>query len=982
MSSFAAISRASNNDPEFQAIVRNAFFASCIDSRCLPFVASYFAGEDKYDYFIDSNGTINVDQPKNTSSPKSTSSPPTSSVRLMLYLEILSFEELFSITPPRRRRDHAKRVAQKFLMEYVDDNNNSEDTSASPPMFDLRSAISADVLDDIVSAINDKTQKIKRDVFEKCKRQIQNSLCGARFATFLISDDCAHMRAYLRGTAHYRHVPIEKMWSGIKSRDRNTNNYFLYALLYLLCWSDEENNNGTSVTKGKIAGGICAAIFIQRTLVPAIENGIEDKDALIDAYGRFWEIFLAPFGGVLDSISVSNECQDALDNARAALNHAIEQPYVVKALTTDNILSAMMRLSEELVFDYAVNIHPKFKESEAHELVCEELKDHEKDISHDQFLEFPEGCISRLMRKSHFPDRVSSHKPRRIEVNGKLSSMENVDQGKTSEKPTSRSLAEQLDMEAAKEDETSNIESEENDETPESFHPNMFNADYAVVFGSDDNKTDNDPSSPGLLTMQNSGVKRFVSIPLGGLGDVTIPSTLETYATVPPFREKSFRFRPSSSRLSDDGWEASLINFVVPNSTADQPNRCIYGVSLVLHQREKQNSSEENKSTSEYTKHFGSAMSSAQTGVLKYSPTRAAIEFAEEGMVVFDSDSSPLFRRSPKKEPPKEVVASFDRKVKNMLESSGTPSFARRMDETKWSQMSRTGGSTIGIALISSRNVIPAMRHTLSKFYESYSKCEDDVPESSIRLVAPLVDILASTESNKNDLHRLLDQYVQASIDPWIDRPLLAQKEEFEADAGEELLQCLPPIPLALLFVSALLEQKIIFSSTRRSVLLSACTALTKLLQPLEWSHLMVPLVPAKLAHDLIQYPAPYIIGIPSDNTETIGLLNSLPPEVTLIDLDIGRVILASSFASESSKVNATGALRSQMLRLAETLGDVLGEKLCEESWRCDDPSSSSNARFSNTSSLRYSRVCDLCEEFIKELLSGGFNRVSQQYIL
>jgi hypothetical protein len=64
--------------------------------------------------------------------------------------------------------------------------------------------------------------------------------------------------------------------------------------------------------------------------------------------------------------------------------------------------------------------------------------------------------------------------------------------------------------------------------------------------------------------------------------------------------------------------------------------------------------------------------------------------------------------------------------------------------------------------------------------------------------------------------------------------------------------------PLALLFVTVLLEQK------RRRVLHSASAALADL-----WSHLLVPLVPFSLAGDLIQYPAPFILGVTSEEAKS-----------------------------------------------------------------------------------------------------------------
>ena len=413
----------------------------------------------------------------------------------------------------------------------------------------------------------------------------------------------------------------------------------------------------------------------------------------------------------------------------------------------------------------------------------------------------------------------------------------------------------------------------------------------------------------------------------------------------------------------------------MPNPSTDNPNRSIYGVSLVLHQRDHAHATLPSQNTPAKTS--GNLLSGTPT---KTGNNHNYSSDVEEGMVVFDDQGSPLFKKSPLKMAPISTMNRVSENIKQLLVSAVTPDFSRQVVENKWSQTTRRGGNTIGISLISSRNVIPSMRSALSQLFDALTKYNEDEEESTNlnlngRCFAPLADILGNMSFpnvNKDDLRRMLQPYLQAGSKPWLGRPLSSQKDHFEASAGKELLQSIPPIPLALIFIAALLEQKIIFSSTRRSVLLSACNALSNLLQPIEWSHLLVPLVPSALAADLIEYPAPYIIGIPSDDPQSMSLLNnSLPPEVTLVDLDVGRVILASSFANESNKVNATSTLRSQMLRLAETLGDLFGEKLSEESWLCDDPFPPCNTIEGKLLSTPFQRVKDQCNDFITELLTG-----------
>lgn len=195
--------------------------------------------------------------------------------------------------------------------------------------------------------------------------------------------------------------------------------------------------------------------------------------------------------------------------------------------------------------------------------------------------------------------------------------------------------------------------------------------------------------------------------------------------------------------------------------------------------------------------------------------------------------------------------------------------------------------------------------------------------------------------------------------------------------AGQQLLNCLPPIPLALLFVTLLIEQKVVFSSSRRSVLFSAISSVTRLLEPLSWSHLLVPLVPSALALDLLQYPAPFILGISSEDPGNMDALRSLPADVTLVDLDVGRVILAPSFAHDDELVRGSetrtvtqAALRSQVLYLAQSLGLLCGPRLHERMWNVDSPATSlaveTQSGLSDTEKLQ-----SVCRSFLVELLTG-----------
>jgi hypothetical protein len=139
--------------------------------------------------------------------------------------------------------------------------------------------------------------------------------------------------------------------------------------------------------------------------------------------------------------------------------------------------------------------------------------------------------------------------------------------------------------------------------------------------------------------------------------------------------------------------------------------------------------------------------------------------------------------------------------------------------------------------------------------------------------------------------------------------------------------------------------------------------------------------VPAALATDLIQYPAPFILGISSEEDENRDLLGSLPTDVTLIDLDVGRVILAPSFGQDNEMVRRSAdaeatarALRSQVLYLAQALGSVFGASLRPETWCCDSPSpkqAPEEVGKSWDSATGINSLRTSAQSFIDELLQG-----------
>jgi hypothetical protein len=75
------------------------------------------------------------------------------------------------------------------------------------------------------------------------------------------------------------------------------------------------------------------------------------------------------------------------------------------------------------------------------------------------------------------------------------------------------------------------------------------------------------------------------------------------------------------------------------------------------------------------------------------------------------------------------------------------------------------------------------------------------------------------------------------------------------------LFRCLTIPNIILLFEYALSESRVIFLSSHTAMLHLACSALTSLLFPLQWTGIIIPVLPARLLTTL-EAPCPYIAGV------------------------------------------------------------------------------------------------------------------------
>jgi hypothetical protein len=849
--SVSALSFSCKEDKQFKHVLREAFLSCCMDSRRLPFFTAFLSNEESF--------TVQKsDSPSNA----------TSNTKLMLYLELLSFRDVFAVASSQRRLDHMKRIAYKFLVPSKDSRS---------PSFDLRPIFSSNDLlhirDKVLSATEDS---VEIDFFQEIENSIEQSLAGATFASYLLSNECARMRAYMRGTSPFVDAPLDEIMSASSDSNCSANdsarNHLSYIILYLLCKVEndtmdknyidrsslEVEGNGNKRLKGAV-GAMSCAIYIKTVLLPVIENSNRSEDEytkqLIEYLEIFWESFLAPLGGILDSSSHSNDTYKSIETVRKTMFMISQFPakQLRESLVKEKMTEKLSSLQNDLVYDYCVNDHPKFRSHTIHEWMCNEFKHVAQDdfssIQVEKFPMLPKGCISRLVRKIEIPQGVSRHSP--------MHSSHSVDTSQINQLEVTREL----------------------------------NADYVVIFCSSESPNDHTilPQDNHAKTYDVQTMKRTAFIPLSKYAknqmkdktvDQIIPITMESYVMIPPFRQRPFQQSLYHGRKSRDGWEISLVNLMVPHSTGTNSSNSsfLYGVSLVLNK------------------------------------------------VTVGDD----------KKPKKEKV--------------------------------------IALTLISEHCSIPSMRNTLFQLFEEYV-----VKKPHNGNCADLVTVLETfDDKSESQLVAMLGPYIQIGSAEWESKAITEQDRAFEAASLHVLVESLPPISLSLLFITAILEQKVVFTSSRRSTLVSIVVALRSLLRPLKWPHLIVPTAPSVLARDLLQYPAPFLLGIALDNQESMDLLKSIPSDITLVDVDVGRIILAQKFSHHfmTSETDSNGRpismlLRSQVLHLAELLGNIIGLHQSNSIWRSDSPITSSIVDMISDTQQKVESTQTICYSFLREMISG-----------
>jgi len=1025
------LNRALLLSPDFHQTLRYAFVECCCDPRKCNFLKMFF---QSYDCVHDADDATKTELKKGNGTQNRGDLGYSSNMNIQLqlldlYLELRKFRDAVGVCSKSNREqllDFAKRISSRFLFDANDDERKGY---RLPEHVVYEALGGSDEVQSVKLALSDEDQFFERDDgdgFHYVRSALEEYMSVQNsFLSFLVSDDCARMRAYLRGAAPFLSIdPAVLLKPNIDSEEESYENVLLHAILHLLCLRDNGEtpcdvmyrNDAISASQGnRVKGAISilsCSVYINRTLRTimraAMEGLIEDGMTggtsnrklyfeLLDSFQFLWEGFIAPGSGSLASISLSEDAQLALDSLRRRIVSSIDQVFsdrrapdctsatsMARLLTATEVSDSLSSLSEALIREYTLDVLPKFRRHIFYEWVCKEAKskiidsyfhpfDKSEYLNKGRLSEFNEGWLNKALRQIEFPHGLSLHRPG----------------------PGEPSL-----------NDSSALSSRS--QVPISLH----NADVAIVFGTeiDVGNTSDFAVSRIDSSKRNESFRRFACVPLHDRADYAtgdcilltdeIPATIEQYSTVPPFHARPFQgilMDQRNNRMSSDGWEVSLTNFVVPSGPGN--GQFLYCVSLVMN-KISSSSIEKAKTlsapmlTTKYPSE--SEISNVCISELVFDQP---IEFNDEGK---KGSNQPQCRFD--FESPLIDIQSKDRKGRKMKVTADLKGFNNKLNGRKWSQsFPITTDVTIGLVLISSRNVTLAMRDTLSLLYNDFCSIRNHLSESGNGgefqyFCQPLVDILgvlASPDVEKASLTSILEAYLSFSSSRWINRPLLDQSNQLAQSYGAQLTQSLPPVALALLFSTILLEQKVVLSSSRRGLLTAASHAIIELIRPLKWQHLFVPLVPLSMIDDLVHYPAPFILGIPEDEKSCADVLDSLPPDVTLVNLDFGRVILAPDFGNNGStqpiqepeeeaintEKSVTAALRDQVVLLAEALGGIFGTTIHPESWCCDSAVDRRLSRLKESQFIQgnahlrgqadFVSISNICKIFLTELLLG-----------
>lgn len=570
----AILARAAFLNPILRSTLHQAFKECCTDPRKFNFLEHFYseyatnkelearmkcerdkANGKKVDYAEDENdATSSTNQKK----------------LLDIYFRLIRFSNEATVCSTKKLLESARLISDTFLPDADIDINQNMQTV--PEYVAYIAFGGTENLQSLKRALTDEDEFFEdadHDGFHKCREELGIFLSNqSHFLAFLVSDDCARMRAYLRGTSPF--VCVEPSLFLNTSSTPASSSFLLFAILHLVCMkeptdqiletSDEYGNfirmdtMLTNQRNGKRVAGsasiLSCPIFIMRNLNKSLKQAAEGlvEDEMMGSYNNvllytklandvriLWENFVSPVSGALVLCSLSDATQSALDafrnllstalgpsTSKGVLNSVPPSPSLIKSLTTEEFLIALQDLCDALIQDYCKDIFPNLQRHIFHEWALIEAANTTNPTNTlcklneylvpNVFDGLPRGYAKKVLRQIDLPNGVSSHLP----GPKRLPSLGN-----------------------------------ESGELSDSYH--LHNADIAIVFSK---QVEDDLPKPASdlsanSTTIHSNIQRhacsFLHPKLQSnetgqvLYPVDIPDSFEEYMGSPPFRDRPFK---------------------------------------------------------------------------------------------------------------------------------------------------------------------------------------------------------------------------------------------------------------------------------------------------------------------------------------------------------------------------------------------------------------------------------------------------------
>ena len=544
------LKRAALFDPNIRSSFHNAFRECVLDPRRYSFLEYFFRNykpKKEFDALQEESEDMRNDVKSSSNQRR----------LLELYAELWKFHDAVMVCSESNREQllaYARTISSRFL----EDKDGQSSEHCLPEHIACAALGGTEKVHAMRFALNDEDsffEGYNGDGFQDIRLCLGSFLSTQMcFLSFLVSDDAARMRAYMRGCSPFLYVEPQVFLKPTCDNDASQHNFLLHAILHLVCMKenveDDANETDEQFIKNDAlllnagnrrslgaASLLGCAFFIMRTLQKSlhiavkglVEDGmtggsnIQVYSVLIEEVNFLWNVYLAPASGALSSLALSHDAQEALDDIRRFLVTSVDEVLakegtkaddnstisMAKALSSADMSNSIHSLAEALLRDYTLTIFSNFQRYIFYEWACKEAKasrfdakDGSNNTTSDEYLVssayngMSNGFLNRLLRQMDFPQGISLHRP--------------------------------SSMSTPKEEQFSSTLSVTNSGC-------LHNGDVALVFGSDSTATEIRRYSCVSLQPETNCSRTNALLP------EDIPPIFESYANVPPFHERPFK---------------------------------------------------------------------------------------------------------------------------------------------------------------------------------------------------------------------------------------------------------------------------------------------------------------------------------------------------------------------------------------------------------------------------------------------------------